>query len=66
MIDLIKKFFGHCVDNQYILNDRGVWFDWVDGDKTATLDGHFTAADLEAIVYGMRYPKTIKQIVESD
>jgi hypothetical protein len=43
----------------HILKNNGLhgdveYFDWAAGDRTAVLDGHFSADELEAIAWWMR------------
>lgn len=51
------ELLKHMLQPDGSLANLGVYIGWEVGDERATLDGHFTADDLEAIALHMRETK---------
>lgn len=54
----VWNILGDCIDvNNNSLHSLGWYVSWTPGRDQATLDGEFTADDLEAIAWWMRNKK---------
>lgn len=51
---LVKEILKDAICEDGKLHDMGWYLNWCPGMETATLDGEFTADDLEAIACWMR------------
>lgn len=65
-LDEAKAFLGDAVQDDGGLFDLGWFLRWRPGESVATLDGAFTADDLEAIAAYMRGNLPIEQRADKE